>query len=74
MSRFVNDNLPAHDTQGLDMVRRDWCNLSRDVGNYVLQEILSRESREDLVAACHDFLRQVQGTFSLLDCVDEFSL
>ena len=41
------------------MVRRDWCNLSRDVGNYVLQEILSRESREDLVAACHDFLRQV---------------
>ena len=41
------------------MVRRDWCNLSRDVGNYVLNQILTRESREDLVSACHEFLTQV---------------
>ena len=27
--------------KGLDMVRRDWCQLSKDVGNYVLKEILS---------------------------------
>ena len=27
--------------KGLDMVRRDWCPLSKQVGNFVLNEILS---------------------------------
>jgi DNA polymerase alpha subunit A len=27
--------------KGLDMVRRDWCPLSKRVGNFVLKEILS---------------------------------
>jgi DNA polymerase alpha subunit A len=27
--------------KGLDMVRRDWCPLSKNVGNFVLKEILS---------------------------------
>lgn len=29
------------EAKGLDMVRRDWSNLSKDTGNYVLQQILS---------------------------------
>ena len=29
------------EAKGLDMVRRDWCPLSKDTGNYVLQQILS---------------------------------
>jgi DNA polymerase alpha subunit A len=45
--------------KGLDIVRRDWCVLSHDVGKYILDQILSRESREDLVDACHDYLRTV---------------
>ena len=47
------------ETKGLDIVRRDWCKLSHIVGGYVLNQILSRESREDLVEACHDYLRTV---------------
>eukprot|EP00041_Stephanoeca_diplocostata_P033068 m.1082251 g.1082251 ORF g.1082251 m.1082251 type:complete len:1545 (-) comp24263_c0_seq2:139-4773(-) len=47
------------ETKGLDMVRRDWSALSHDVGYYILNQILSRESREDLVEACHDYLRSV---------------
>ena len=27
--------------KGLDMVRRDWCPLSKSLGNFVLQQILS---------------------------------
>jgi DNA polymerase alpha subunit A len=27
--------------KGLDMVRRDWCNLSKVVGNFVLDQIMS---------------------------------
>eukprot|EP00048_Salpingoeca_helianthica_P009471 m.135750 g.135750 ORF g.135750 m.135750 type:complete len:1505 (+) comp14876_c1_seq4:44-4558(+) len=49
----------TQETKGLDIVRRDWCGLSHEVGNYVLRQILSRETREDLVETCHEFLRQV---------------
>eukprot|EP00047_Mylnosiga_fluctuans_P015821 m.49542 g.49542 ORF g.49542 m.49542 type:complete len:1491 (+) comp6134_c0_seq1:22-4494(+) len=49
----------VQETKGLDMVRRDWCVLSHDVGYYILNQILSRESREDLVEACHEYLREV---------------
>jgi DNA polymerase alpha subunit A len=27
--------------KGLDMVRRDWCPLSKNIGNYILKLILS---------------------------------
>jgi DNA polymerase alpha subunit A len=29
------------EAKGLDIVRRDWCPLSKDTGNYALQQILS---------------------------------
>lgn len=45
--------------QGLDMVRRDWCGLSHDVGYYILGQILGQTSREDLVENCHEYLQQV---------------
>jgi len=31
----------TRELKGLDMVRRDWCALSKRVGNYVLEQILS---------------------------------
>jgi DNA polymerase alpha subunit A len=31
----------ALEAKGLDMVRRDWCPLSKNTGNYALQQILS---------------------------------
>lgn len=42
--------------KGLDMVRRDWCPLSKDVGNFVLKEILSGRSREEIVIRLNEFL------------------
>lgn len=42
--------------KGLDMVRRDWCNLSKSVGNFVLKEILSGKQREDIVLTLNEYL------------------
>lgn len=45
--------------KGLDMVRRDWCNLSKSVGNFVLKEILSGKQREDIVLTLNEYLSGV---------------
>ena len=40
-----NANDGTHqEVKGLDMVRRDWCQLSKRIGNQVLEEILSLKS------------------------------
>lgn len=48
----------VQEQKGLDMVRRDWCPLSKDVGNFALREILSAKSKEDVVTAIHDHLNK----------------
>lgn len=45
--------------KGLDMVRRDWCPLSKRVGNFVLKEILSGKQRESIVMSLNEFLVQI---------------
>ncbi|KAG0300532.1 DNA-directed DNA polymerase alpha catalytic subunit pol1 [Dissophora globulifera] len=49
------------ETKGLDMVRRDWCELSQDVSGYVLDQILSSDNqdREQVVENIHSYLRRV---------------
>jgi DNA polymerase alpha subunit A len=47
------------ETKGLDLVRRDWCELSQDVGNFVLDRILSGAQREEVVASIHEHLSKV---------------
>ncbi|KAI8375408.1 DNA polymerase family B-domain-containing protein [Choanephora cucurbitarum] len=47
------------ETKGLDLVRRDWCDLSHDVSAHVLQLILSDRDREDVVAEIHAYLEVV---------------
>jgi DNA polymerase alpha subunit A len=65
-------------SKGLDLVRRDWCDLSKDVGQlrelvlsgffflkfslkrYVLDQILSGLSREDVVERIHAHMRLVK--------------
>ncbi|KAI9145154.1 DNA polymerase family B-domain-containing protein [Paraphysoderma sedebokerense] len=47
------------ETKGLDLVRRDWCGLSHDVSNYVLQQILSGDNREDVLDRIHKHLSKV---------------
>jgi DNA polymerase alpha subunit A len=47
------------EVKGLDMVRRDWCNLSKDVGNKVLEEILSGKEREQIVMVLNNYLSDI---------------
>jgi DNA polymerase alpha subunit A len=41
------------------MVRRDWCPLSKNVGNKVLEEILSGKEREKIVMVLNDYLSDI---------------
>jgi len=49
----------TRETKGLDLVRRDWCTLSREAGSAVLDFILSGLSREDLVSAILGYLGSI---------------
>lgn len=67
-------SLQVLETKGLDIVRRDWCVLSRNVGQQCLREILSGRDGDDIAAAVHDILRDVaarlaEGRIELKDFV-----
>lgn len=49
------------EAKGLDIVRRDWSPLSKDIGNKVLNEILSGRPADDVVAAIHELLRSFRA-------------
>lgn len=56
------------------MVRRDWCQLSKSVGNKVLEEILSGKEREAIVLELNNYLCEVgkkmkDGTMNLAEYV-----
>ncbi|KAI8601789.1 DNA polymerase family B-domain-containing protein [Dissophora ornata] len=63
------------ETKGLDMVRRDWCDLSKEVSNYALTQILSSDNqdREQVVENIHSYLRRVgEETRKGLIPIDKF--
>ncbi|KAJ7708740.1 DNA polymerase alpha catalytic subunit [Mycena rosella] len=45
--------------KGLDMKRREYCSLSKNVSQYVLDQILSGDATEDVVQHIHDYLTNV---------------
>ncbi|WAR28490.1 DPOLA-like protein [Mya arenaria] len=45
--------------KGLDIVRRDWSGLAKEVGDYVVSTILSGENREVVVEKIHARLNEV---------------
>jgi DNA polymerase alpha subunit A len=47
------------ETKGLDLVRRDWCDLSHNVSNKVLGFIFNSGSKESTVEKIHEYLTQV---------------
>jgi len=49
----------TRETKGLDLVRRDWCTLSREAGSAVLDFILSGLPREEVVSHIGEYLRGV---------------
>jgi len=54
----------VQEQKGLDIVRRDWCPLSKDVGNFALAQILSGRPAEDVVLAIHNQLMEVRVTLA----------
>jgi len=40
--------------KGLDLVRRDWCVMSKETGRFVVDQILSGDSKEDIVDRIHE--------------------
>lgn len=44
------------EAKGLDLVRRDWCGLSKDLGTAVLDAILSGKERDEIVDAIHTLM------------------
>jgi DNA polymerase alpha subunit A len=45
--------------KGLDLVRRDWCIQSKDSGRYVLDQILSGQERDVVVAKIYEHLEDL---------------
>jgi DNA polymerase alpha subunit A len=45
--------------KGLDIVRRDWCNLAKETGQWVLEKILTCDDREEMLEKIHEHLAQV---------------
>ncbi len=47
----------VQEQKGLDIVRRDWCALSKDAGRAVLSAVLSCRPCEEVVEDIHEHLR-----------------
>ncbi|XP_061523042.1 DNA polymerase alpha catalytic subunit [Phycodurus eques] len=47
------------EVKGLDIVRRDWCDLAKECGNYVIGQILSDQSRDIIVENIQKHLVEV---------------
>jgi len=45
--------------KGLDLVRRDWCELSKQVGIYILDIILSGKNKDEMTIQILEFLKDV---------------
>ena len=45
--------------KGLDLVRRDWCLLSKETGRFVIDRILSGDNRDAVIASIHSHLEEL---------------
>jgi DNA polymerase alpha subunit A len=61
------------EVKGLDMVRRDWCQLSKTASHFILKQLLSELSREDAVNTIFEYLRHLVATIKSGDVeIDDF--
>ena len=49
------------EVKGLDMKRREFCNLSKEVSSKLLNEILSGDEAEVVITRIHEYLREISG-------------
>ena len=55
-----NEKTYSKEYKGLDLVRRDWCDLSKDTGKYILEIILDgQKTKDEIVILILDFLKDV---------------
>lgn len=47
--------------KGLDLVRRDWCPISKNAGKFVVDQILSGKSREEIVISIHEYITNLSN-------------
>eukprot|EP00727_Mastigamoeba_balamuthi_P012903 m51a1_g8235 dna polymerase alpha catalytic subunit, putative (1391) ;mRNA; f:75258-80287 len=48
--------------KGLDLVRRDWCDVSKEAGQFVIDQILSSAPRDDVATAIYQYLRDLSAS------------
>lgn len=49
------------EVKGLDMKRREYCSLSKEISSRLLNEILSGDDTEVSIQRIHDYLREIAG-------------
>ncbi|KAI8628666.1 hypothetical protein F5Y19DRAFT_109467 [Xylariaceae sp. FL1651] len=49
------------EVKGLDMKRREYCGLSKEISSRILNEILSGDETEVAVQRIHEYLREISG-------------
>jgi DNA polymerase alpha subunit A len=49
------------EVKGLDMKRREYCNLSKEVSSKLLNEILSGDESEIVITRIHEYLREISA-------------
>ncbi len=60
MERKANGQLvTTTELKGLDIVRRDWCQLAANTGKTILNKILSDCQADDRIAYIHDTLKAI---------------
>jgi DNA polymerase alpha subunit A len=59
-TNFVGEPVLKKEFKGLDMVRRDWCTLSKEIGIYIMDLLLSSEKpKEEVINLIYDYLRRI---------------
>lgn len=54
--KVFSDGSQKRDVKGLDMVRREYCQFSKNVSGKVVDQILSGKATEDVIAEIHEYL------------------
>lgn len=57
--KVEDDGSRITEIKGLDMKRREYCALSKNVSNYVLEQILSGQATDSVVEQIHEYLESV---------------
>jgi DNA polymerase alpha subunit A len=56
---YSNNSKFIADYKGLDLVRRDWCEISKQAGFHILDIILSNRTKEEIIHLIFDFLKDL---------------